>query len=249
MIVTNIMAALLWILGILLGLLLLWILVLAVSVLFVNPDSEYDKNSPYFRFHLNCATFLVVKLFGVKIRVEGLEKLPKEGRFLLVGNHRSSFDPILTWYVLRKQDLAFVSKPENFRIPLFGRVIQKCCFLPIDRENPRNAIRTINKAAKLLKKDRVSVGIYPEGTRSKDCTLLPFHNGVFKIAQKAQVPIVVVAVSGTENIHKNCFRRKTPVTLAFVDVLDTEAVQESRTADIGARVRWDLEEALTIDSQ
>ncbi len=77
-----------------------------------------------------------------------------------------------------------------------------CCFLPIDRENPRKAIPTINRAAKLLKEQEVSVGIYPEGTRGKDCRLLPFHNGVFKIAQKAEAPIAVLSITGTEKYPK-----------------------------------------------
>lgn len=63
--------------------------------------------------------------------------------------------------------------------------------LGIDRENPRNALVTVQKAADLLTSDTVNVAIYPEGTRSKNCTLLPFHNGVFKIAQKVEVPIAV----------------------------------------------------------
>lgn len=66
--------------------------------------------------------------------------------------------------------------------------------MAIDRENPRNALLTIEKAAKLIESDEVSIGIYPEGTRSKECVLLPFHNGVFKIAQKASVPIVVASI-------------------------------------------------------
>lgn len=235
---------LLWLLKIALGVLLLWILVTAVSALLVNPDREYDKSSPYYRFLLNSATAFAIRLFGIRLQTRGLDKLPAEGRFLLVGNHRSNFDPILTWHALKGRELAFISKPENFRIPFFGRIIQKCCFLPIDREDPRNAIRTINRAAKLLKKDRVCIGVYPEGTRSKDCLLLPFHNGVFKIAQKAQVPVVVAAISGTENIHKNCFRRRTTVTLSIVDVMDGAYVQENRTAVIGERAREALSTAL-----
>lgn len=98
-----------------------------------------------------------------------MEKLPKNERFLLVCNHRSKFDPILTWYVLRDYNLAFISKPENFR---------RCCFMAIDRENPRNALKTIHQAAELIKQNEVSVAVYPEGTRSKTCELLPFHNGI-----------------------------------------------------------------------
>lgn len=233
-------AGLLWLLIAAVCVAVLWLIVLAVSALLVSPDKEYEKNSPYYRFLLNSSTAVAVRLFGIRLHTEGLEKIPAEGRFLLVGNHRSNFDPILTWYVLKKYQLAFISKPENFRIPIFGRLIRKCCFLPIDRENPRNAISTVHKAAKLLKKDSVSVCVYPEGTRSKSGELLPFHNGVFKIAQKAQTPIVVLSVSGTEKIHKNYLRRKTDVYLRIVDVIPAQTVTESHTAALGERVRQAL---------
>ena len=172
----------LWILAALLGLCLLYVLFLTVCALLVDTKKEYEHDSPFYR-----------RLLYGHIHVDGMEKLPKDGRFLLVCNHRSNFDPILTWQVMKERNLAFVSKAENFRIPIFGRIIRRCCFMAIDRENPRNALLTIEKAAKLIASDEVSIGIYPEGTRSKECVLLPFHNGVFKIAQKASVPIVVAS--------------------------------------------------------
>lgn len=235
---------LLWLLAALLGLALAYIALLAISALLVDKGREYDKDSPFYRFLLYSATGFSVKLLGIHIKVTGLEKLPGEGRFLLVSNHRSNFDPILTWQVLKKQNLAFVSKEENFHIPIFGRIIRRCCFLAIDRENPRSALTTINKAAKLLEDDQVSIGVYPEGTRSKDCTLLPFHNGVFKIAQKAEVPVVVAAIRGTEDIHKNWFRRPSQVQLDILDVLPAEYVKENRTSVIGQRVSDTLHDAL-----
>lgn len=233
-------AALLWLLIAALCVAILWFIVLVISALLVSPGKEYEKNSPYYRFLLNSSAAFAVRLLGIRLHTEGLDKIPAEGRFLLVGNHRSNFDPILTWYVLKKYQVAFISKPENFRIPIFGRLIRKCCFLPIDRENPRNAISTVHKASKLLKKDRVSVCVYPEGTRSKSGELLPFHNGVFKIAQKAETPIVVLSISGTEKIHKNYFRRKTDVCLRIVDVIPAQTVTQSQTAVLGERVRQAL---------
>ncbi len=235
---------LLWLLGIVLGCFLLWVMVLFLSSLFVDPNSEYGENSPYYRFLLNGATALAVRVLGIHMHTAGLEKLPIEGRFLLVGNHRSNFDPILTWYVLKDRELAFISKPENFHIPIFGRIIRKCCFLPIDRKDPRNAVRTISSASDLLKNDSVSIAVYPEGTRSKERVLLPFHNGVFKIAHNANVPIVVAAISGTENIHRNYLRRRSDVFFSIVDVIPAEFAASSSTAAIGDRVRGGLEAAL-----
>ena len=235
--------ALLWVLAALLGLGVLAVIFLGICALPVRQEA-YETHSRFYRWLLNGATALSLWLLDIYVHTRGLEKLP-EGRFLVVGNHRSNFDPIVTWYALKKYDLAFLSKEENFRIPIFGRIIRRCCFLPIDRQDPRKALTAINQAAALLEGNQVSIGVYPEGTRSKEGVLLPFHNGVFKIAKKAGVPIVVVAVQGTETIHKNYFRRPSHVSLEIVDVLPADFVAGSRTAEIGQRVRVSLEDALT----
>lgn len=158
---------LLYILGGSLAVLILYFLFLGICALLVSPYKDYEQNSPFYRFLLDSATAVAMKLLRIRVNISGIEKIPKDEKVLFVCNHRSNFDPILTWYAFKEWKIAFVSKPENFKIPFFGRIIRKCCFLPIDRENPRKAIVTINKAAKLLKKQEVSIGIYPEGTRSK----------------------------------------------------------------------------------
>ena len=186
---------------------------------------------------MDSATAAAMKLLRIRVHVSGIEKIPKDTKVLFVSNHRSNFDPIITWYILKKWKIAFVSKPSNFKIPFFGRIIRKCCFMPIDRENPRNAIVTINKAAKLLKKQEVSIGIYPEGTRSKNGQLLPFHNGVFKIAQKAEAAIVVLCVTGTEKISKRTPFRRTDVYLDVLEVFSAQGIKETRTEMISTAVR------------
>jgi len=130
----------------LLGLCLLYVLFLTVCALLVDTKKEYEHDSPFYRRLLYGATACCIRLLHIHIHVDGMEKLPKDGRFLLVCNHRSNFDPILTWQVMKERNLAFVSKAENFRIPIFGRIIRRCCFMAIDRENPRNALLTIEKA-------------------------------------------------------------------------------------------------------
>ncbi|MBE6036800.1 MAG: 1-acyl-sn-glycerol-3-phosphate acyltransferase [Clostridiales bacterium] len=226
------------------GMLLLWFLILLLCGLFVDPKREYKENSRFYRFLLHSSTALALWLVRVKIRASGLEKLPAGKRILFVGNHRSNYDPIVTWHVLRKWQPAFVSKKSNFKIPAFGRIIRKCCFLPIERGNPRSSLKTIEFAAELLRGGEVSIGIYPEGTRSKSGILLPFHNGVFKIAQKANAAIAVVAIDGTEEIHRRTPFRPTVVRLCVADVISAEEVHMLKTSEIGERVRTALEETL-----
>jgi 1-acyl-sn-glycerol-3-phosphate acyltransferase len=168
--------------------------------------------------------------------VTGEELLPTDRRILYVGNHVSNYDPIITWHVFPKAKLSFISKASNFKIPWFGRFIRRCCFMDIDRENPRNAIVTINRAAELLKNQEVSIGVYPEGTRSKSAELLPFHNGVFKIAQKANVDIAVVSLIGTEKIHKNFPLRRTDIYVDVLEIIPASEIKGVKTEIIGGRV-------------
>lgn len=228
---------LLYILGGILGLFLLYLLFLGICALLVDPKKEHEKNSTFYRFLLDSATAAAIRLLRIRVHVTGTEKVPKDANVLFVSNHRSNFDPIVTWYAFRKRKIAFVSKPSNFKIPFFGRIIRRCCFMPIDRENPRNAITTINKAAKLLRQQEVSIGIYPEGTRSKTEQLLPFHNGVFKIAQKADAPIVVLCVTGTEKIAKQTPFKPTDVHLDVLGVFSAEEIRGKKTETIGTAVR------------
>lgn len=225
--------------GLIVSILLTYILVIIISSLFVDSKRIYDKHSRYYRILLQSFTSLTARVMGVRMHVSGLDKfteaIPAGQRFLLVQNHRSNFDPILTWYVLNKQDIAFVSKEKNMHIPFFGKIIRRCCFMSIDRENAREALKTIIKASELIKDNQVSIGIYPEGTRNKECKgLLPFHNGVFKIAQLAKVPVVITTIHGTENIHKNYLRRRTDVYMDITGVISAEDVGKMSTKEMAA---------------
>ena len=226
------------------GLFLICLGFLGVCALLVDPHKIYFKNSRFYRAVLNGASAAALALLRVRVHVTGLEKLPWGQRPLFVGNHRSNFDPIIQWVALKPWQIAYLSKAENFKIPFFGRIIRKCCFLPIDRQDPRKAMETIRDAAALLRSGEVSIGVYPEGTRSKQCVLLPFHDGVFRIAQKADAPIAVLSIRGTEQIHKNILRRRTEVYLDIVTVIPAQDAVSLGTHAIGAAVREALQAAL-----
>ena len=219
------------------GLFLAYVLLLIVSACFVNGKKEYGTNSRYYRFLLESSTAVGLCILRVKIHLTGLEKVPKDARFLLVSNHRSNFDPIVTWRAFHGYDIAFVSKSANFKVPVWGRLIRRCGFLSVDRSSARESMKTFNKAAEMVKSGEVSFGIYPEGTRSKNCTLLPFHDGIFTVAHKAECPIVVLAVRGTEQIHKRRVIHRTNVYLDVLDVIPAEKHISMRTGEIGEEVK------------
>ncbi len=232
-------------LGILAAVLLLYPLFLFICSLFVSSKKEYDTHSRFYRALLNGATAVALRIMRIRVHTKGVEKLPTDTKnIVFVGNHRSNFDPIISWQILKQWQPSFLSKAGNFKIPIFGKFIHRCCFLEIDRKNPRNALKTINKAAELLKKGEVSIGVYPEGTRSKSGVLLPFHNAVFKTAQKADGYLAIMAIAGTEKIHKNYPFHHTDVYFEVLKVLPPEQVKASKTDALGNYTRELLQQHL-----
>ena len=227
-----------------LGALLLFVLLVWLISLFVNQNKPQKAPSPFHAAIVHYVMGLIVTFFRIRIHVRAEAELPK-GRFLLVGNHRSAFDPIITGWALRRCGLAFISKPENLRIPAAGPFLHKAAFMSIDRENDRAALRTILAAAELIRSGAASVAVYPEGTRSHEEGMLPFRNGVFKIAQKAHAPIVVAAVRGADQIAKRAPWRATDVYLDICGVLDAESVAQHKTVEIGGIVQECISSAST----
>lgn len=232
---------------ILLGLILLPFLFLFICGLFVDTRKQYERDSKFYRALLDGSTTVILWCLGVRYKISGEEKFPETGNFLFISNHRSNYDPIIQWTVFKRYKLSFISKKENFKIPLYGRIIHRCCFMPIDRKSPRKAMETVNRAAKLLTETGNSVGVYPEGKRSKEGRLLPFHAGVLKVAQKAGKPVVVSTIEGTENIFRNIKRfRKTVVTIKILETIDAAKVRELKTSELSeyceALMKKELEE-------
>jgi 1-acyl-sn-glycerol-3-phosphate acyltransferase len=227
--------------GLIVGLLVLFVLYLCVCSLFVNKN-EYEKESRLYRGGINAVVKCALFFSRVKVEISGKEKLEKiNGRFLLVSNHLSGYDPLITLFALKKYHLSFLCKPEVFKIPVVGRFLKRCCFLPIDRKNPRNAILTLRSASKLITSNSVSIGVYPEGTRSKTGEMLAFHDGVFKIAQYAKAPILVCRVSGTNGVKKRKLFSRTHTKLEILDVIDTNVVGEKTSHDLSSLAREMIE--------
>ena len=225
----------LYFLGTFLGLLLLHALVLAAASLFVNKKDPNPKRFAFYRKLLVTSIGPLLQLGAIQVKLVGEEKLP-EGGFLLVGNHRSDFDPITAMYALRGRGVTFVTKKENLDIPVGGRLIAGAGCISLDRADDRQGLVVIRQVVRRIQAGE-AIGIYPEGTRSKTGELLPFRVGCFKAAQWAKCPLVVLRTRGTENIGKNFFLRRTPVTLTVAAVFPYEQIRDLDTTEIGELVR------------
>lgn len=245
MFLTNMVTAwyhILIFLGMCIVFVVVWVVVYALILLFwsltIDKKKEVKKTSKFYGMIVRETMTMLLFFSRAHVHIEGKEKLPKDSKFLLVANHRSNYDPITSVVKFAKNDMIFVSKPENFNIPIAGAFMHRAGFIPIDRDNPKNALVTINKAAEYLKNQEASVGIFPEGTRNRtEETLLEFKNGAFKIATKAQVPIVVVAMKNMGMVKKNFPWKSTHVYAKIVDVITKEEVMNSNTAELSNRAR------------
>ena len=232
--------------GCFLALVLLFLLVVYISTLFVDMRKKQDKPSSYFRFLLNQFSVVTLTFAGVHVHTSGLDKVPRGSRFMLVCNHRFFIDPLIFYDAMPWADLAFIAKKEAFKIPIVSQVMHQVLCLPIDRDNDREALKTILKAIELLKQNKASIAVFPEGgTNRTGEMLLPFRNGAFKIAQKAQVPIVVCALTNSGAIKKNMFRRRTDVYLDVIDVLQPDDFCAEKTPEIGEQTRKIIASGIT----
>ena len=220
-----------------LGLSLLFVLSIPLVSIFFPQRRPIKKPSRLCRAYCRAGSRFIFEWMWTRTHVSGTEKLPKDTPFLMVSNHRSLFDPLLVFATLPEYNIAFVSKPENFALPIIGRFASAVGCLPINRGNDREALKAILQAADYIKSGVCSIGIYPEGTRSRTGELLDFHAGSLKIAQRAKAPLAVVSVSGTERIRKNFFRRVTDVYIDVVELIPAEEVCAAKTTELADRVR------------
>lgn len=180
-----------------------------------------------FRYaYVHIALKLVWALGGGRATTMGLKNVPVDRPVLFMANHRSIFDVILTGSQI-SLPTGYIAKKELARSPL-GLIMTEMHCLFLDREDARQGLRTVLTAIDYIKKDRISMFIFPEGTRSKvEGELLPFHAGSFKIATKAKCPIVPVTIVNSGDIfedHKPRLKRAhviieygTPIETADMD--------------------------------
>jgi 1-acyl-sn-glycerol-3-phosphate acyltransferase len=159
--------------------------------------------------------------FFYRIRVEGLEHVPKTGGAILASNHVSFSDSVFLPLVLRRR-LTFVAKAEYFDDPKTAWIFRALGQIPIRRGGGSASAGALEAASEVLQAGGL-FGIYPEGTRSPDGRLYRGRTGVARLALSNRVPVVAVAMIGTREaqpigqVRPNPFR---PITIRFSRPLD-----------------------------
>ena len=177
-------------------------ILIAVLTILVSP---FDRNGKI--THLLSKVFGngILMLAGVKVSTSGTDKLDKSKSYIFVSNHQSYFDiPVLMHSI--PNNVRFVYRENLTKIPILGWGMYLGQYIPINRENVREAMKSLKKAAEKVKRG-ISVAIFPEGTRSFDGSLGEFKRGMFVISDEAKVELVPTAINGSYSIMpRNKFR-------------------------------------------
>ena len=177
---------------------------------------------------------------GVRVIYDGAEHVCADRAAVYVANHQSMLDIPVLAPVLPVR-LRFIAKQSLRRIPLFGSAMSAsgaCVF--IDRGDREEAVRSLSKAGALVRRGD-SVLIFPEGSRgTHGAPLRPFKKGAFHLAEAAQVPIVPVAISGTQRLMPSAakllpgevrVRFASPMTRLDDEDIDDYAARVRRAVD------------------
>lgn len=166
-----------------------------------------------------------VMLFVFRLKFVGRENLPKEGGVIVAFNHKSNWDPVIAGLSCPRK-LRFMAKEELFKNPVFGALIKALGAFPVRRG--RGDIGAIKSSLKILSEGEVML-MFPEGHRIKDGRRVKAKPGVALIAQRAQVPVVPVCISGEYKwLHRVTVTYGKPISLEeyYGQKLEQEKIQE-----------------------
>ncbi len=189
----------------------LWTLIFGLGSYFTILLTGKKK---YFRFFANIWGKTLSLIFNIKLEVDGYENLNKKDNYIFAANHCSFIDiPLLC--VACKRYLVFVAKSELKKIPIFKSILDRAGFIFVDRKNSNNAINSMNILVDDISKEPRSVGIFPEGTRSRSGILKKFKKGAAVMGINTGMPVVPVLISGSHEWSRKSYLTFQKVQLSF----------------------------------
>ena len=186
----------------------------------------------------------VLRTAGVEVRVSGLENVEPGGAQIFVCNHQSMFD-IWALFATLPVSLRFIAKKELSRIPIFAHAMRYAGHVFIDRGDRAQAAGAMRRAGERMQAEGLSLGLFPEGTRSRDGVLGPFKKGTFALAIETQTTLVPIALDGGAEITADTLRiRPRPVLISCGDPIPLRGMTAADRDELTARARSRIGEML-----
>jgi 1-acyl-sn-glycerol-3-phosphate acyltransferase len=139
-----------------------------------------------------------LNITGTKVVVSGIENIDENEKYIYIANHTNLIDIPIAVKALQHDNINFVYRESLQKVPMLGLALRKSPFIPIVRENSKNAMASVEKANNILK--NASVIMFPEGTRSYTGETGKFKRGAFLLATMSNKKIVPISIAGVELI-------------------------------------------------
>ena len=208
---------------------------------YAKHTDEYSFEEKY--KHIQYILKLAVESGNIDLQVTGQENIPKEGGFLMCGNHQGLFDS-LPIAATCDRPLAVVMKKEVAKVPFLKQVIACTKSYPMDREDIRQSMKVIQAVTKEITEGRAFL-IFPEGTRSRNGNqMLPFHGGTFKCAIKSKCPILPFALVDSYRVLDHNSTEQVTVQLHYLKSIPYEEYQGMNTTELAEMVHARIEERI-----
>ena len=181
---------------------------------------------------------LLVRVSGVRVRVEGIDNINLSKSYVFIANHLSYSDTPVVLASIPAQ-IRFLAKRGLFQIPLLGTHLSRAGHIRVPLEDPRGAVKTLQLAAEAIRQNGISLLIFPEGGRSEDGNLQPFREGGAYIAIRAGVPVVPVVLIGTREVlpFGGGVIHSGPVTLRILEPIETAGLTAKDRGPLTAKLR------------
>jgi 1-acyl-sn-glycerol-3-phosphate acyltransferase len=182
-------------------------------------------------------------ILGIQVEVSGLERVEPDKPYVFMPNHASFLDGPLVMGLI-PGSARVILKKSVLRIPIVGSAMRFVGFVPVDRKGTEGGKMSIARAVRLMKERRYSFLVFPEGTRTLDGRLGPFHRGGFFLALESGAPIVPVTISGTRELmpKKQWYARRGAVKAVFHEPVSVAGYSADEMKALMEKVRASIRE-------
>jgi 1-acyl-sn-glycerol-3-phosphate acyltransferase len=210
------------------------------SVITGNPDSMYKLSMRVLA--------ISIRIAGIRVEVNGVENIPP-GVCVFAANHASNLDPMVFFPAIPRR-ISVLIKKELLSIPILSQGMRAAKFVAVDRGDREAAAASVDQAVRFLH-EGLSFAVFPEGTRSPDGRLRPFKKGAVLMGIQAGVPLVPVAIAGTQHLMRKGSRKINPgtVTVHFGAPVDSSQFSIERRNELLAQLEADVAAALPLDQR
>lgn len=203
----------------------------AVIVALVAPGGRRQQ---WFQHKWGAAVLWIV---GARVKVVGVERIEPGANYVVAANHGSLMD-ISVLFGWLPMPFKFLAKRELLNVPFIGWYLRRDGHLTVDRKSLRSSVESTNECARLIREKRLSVLIFPEGTRSPDGELQRFRDGAAFLAIQSGVPVLPVGIVGAYDVlpTRSSWFMPGEIELRFGDPIPVEGLTARDRAGLTARL-------------